>query len=212
MNKKDFSFLSKTFLLAGIEEEEFSAFRIPLISQTIVCAKGDHIDIALAEEKCIGFVLSGQCDVTRDKLVLNTLNTGDSFGILSVFSDEPYPTSIIAKKECRILLLSKESLISLIHASSAVAMNVISFLAGRVCFLNKKTSVLGGASAEDKFSAYLKEECRRLGNAFPFSASAVARKINVGRASLYRALSCLESKGIIQHKDNSVIILHPELL
>ena len=212
MNKKVFSFLSKTFLLNGIEEEEFSSFQFPLITQTIVCAKGDHIDMTLEKEKCIGFVLSGQCEVTRDKLVLNTLNTGDSFGILSVFSDEPYPTSIIAKKECRILLLSKESLVSLIHASPTVAMNIISFLAGRVCFLNKKTSVLGGASAEEKFSAYLKEECRRLGTAFPFSASAVARKINVGRASLYRALTGLESKGIIQYKDNSVIILHPELL
>ena len=105
MNKKEFSFLSKTFLLAGIEEKELSSFRFPLITQTIVCAKGEHIDMTLAEEKCIGFVLSGQCEVTRDKLVLNTLNTGDSFGILSVFSDDPYPTSIIAKKECRILLL-----------------------------------------------------------------------------------------------------------
>ena len=212
MTKNIFTFLSNTFLLAGISEEEFSSLACEFVTQTIVCAKGDRIDIALAEKKHIGFVLSGQCEVTCDKLVLNTFCKGDSFGILSVFSDEPYPTSIIAKKECRILLIDKSSLLALIQASPKVAMNVILFLAGRVRFLSKKASVLSGASAEEKCCAYLKEEYNKMGASFPFSASAVARKINVGRASLYRALACLESKAIIQHKDSHVIILHPELL
>jgi CRP-like cAMP-binding protein len=212
MDKKDFSFLSKTFLMAGIEEKELSSLTCELKTQTIVCAKGDRIDLALAEEKRMGFVLSGQCEVTCDKLVLNTLNKGDSFGILSIFSDEPYPTSIIAKKACRILLIEKDSLLSLIQESSKIAMNIILFLAGRVRFLSKKATVLGGSSAEEKCAAYLKEEYLKIGSDFPFSATAVARKINVGRASLYRALTCLESKGVIQHKDNSIIILHPELL
>ena len=212
MNKKDFSFLSKTFLFSGIEANELPDLPCVVNTQTIVCEKGTLINLALAEEKKIGFVLSGQCEVRCDKLVLNVLGKGDSFGILSVFCEEPYPTAIIAKKESRILFLSKASLLSLIQASPKISMNVITFLAGRISFLSKKATMLGSASAEDKLSVFLKEEYRKQGERFPFSATAIAKKINIGRASLYRALTSLEEKEIVLHQENSIFVLRPECL
>ena len=148
----------------------------------------------------------------KNELVLNTLKKGDSFGILSVFSNEPYPTAVIAKKETKILFLNHEDLDLLIEQLPAVAMNVIRFLAGRVTFLNRKVATLGGATVEDKCIAFLKEEYQKNGSHFPFSISGVARKIRAGRASLYRALASLEEKGILVYRNNAVDILHPDYI
>ncbi len=212
MKKKDFLFLTETFLFSGLSEQEIHSLAVDIETENILCEKGHHIDIALSEEKKIAFVLSGECDVMREKLVLNTLKKGDSFGILSIFSSEPYPTTIIAKNQCRILFLKKDTLLALIERSSKVSTNVISFLAGRITFLNQKIATLGGSSVEDKCRSYLKDQYYKHGAFLPLSISAVARKIGVGRASLYRALDALTEKGVLLHEESSVSILRPDLL
>ena len=103
-------------------------------------------------------------------------------------------------------------LFSLIECSPRVAMNVITFLAGRVAFLNQKVATLGGTSVEEKCLAFFKEQYNKYGDCFPFSVSAAARKINAGRASLYRALATLAEKGILLHEESNVQILRPDLL
>ena len=212
MNKKEFSFLLKTFIFDGICPEDIDRLPRNLLCETPVFLKGEHADLDLSENKMIAFILSGECVVMKDSLVLNTLKKGDSFGILSVFSDEPYPTSVIAKKETKILFLRHDDLIMLIEHLPRVAMNVIRFLSGRVTFLNKKVATLGGATVEDKCIAYLREECKGKGDTIPFPISGVARKIRVGRASLYRALASLEEKGTLVYRDNTVKILHHDYI
>ena len=107
MKKKQLFFLSNTFLFSNLSEEEILSLPPEIETENVLCEKGQRIDMALSEEKRIAFVLSGECDVMHEKLVLNTLKKGDSFGILSIFSNEPYPTNIIAKKQCHILFLKK---------------------------------------------------------------------------------------------------------
>ena len=210
MNRKEFLFLSNTFIFNGIGPDDIERLPESIHCETPVFSKGERADLNLSENKKIAFILSGECIVMKDALVLNTLKKGDSFGILSIFSDEPYPTSVIAKKETKILFLTHDDLIMLIENLPRVAMNVIRFLSGRVTFLNKKVATLGGATVEDKCIAYLREEYKGEGDTIPFPISAVARKIRVGRASLYRALASLEEKGTLVYSDNTVKILHQD--
>ena len=212
MNKKEFLFLSETFLLEGVRLEDIEKMPRKIDCKTPIFSKGERADLNFSESKKIAFILSGECVVMKDDLVLNTLKKGDSFGILSIFSSEPYPTAVIAKKETKILFLSHDDLILLIEQLPAVSMNVIRFLAGRVTFLNQKVATLGGATVEDKCIAYLKQEYRKSGALFPFPISGVARKISAGRASLYRALASLEEKGVLIYRDNAVEILHPDYI
>jgi len=212
MKKKQLFFLSNTFLFSNLSEEEILSLPPEIETENVLCEKGQRIDMALSEEKRIAFVLSGECDVMHEKLVLNTLKKGDSFGILSIFSNEPYPTNIIAKKQCHILFLKKDTFLSLIECSPKISMNVISFLAGRVTFLNQKVATLAGASVEAKCRSYLKDQYHKNGACISLSISSVARKIGVGRASLYRALDSLKEKGVLTHEESWVNILRPDLL
>ncbi len=212
MNKKEFSFLSETFIFKGLTEQDMKELPKEMLCQTPIFFKGEHVDLSVSESKKIAFILSGECTVMKEGLVMNTLKKGDSFGILSVFSSEPYPTAVIAKKETKILFLERDDLIMLIEKSPKIAMNVITFLAGRVTFLNAKIATLSGITVEDKCVAYLKEEYKKHGDSIPFPISAVARKIRAGRASLYRAIAALEKKGILEYKDNLVRILYPNFV
>ena len=212
MKKKERSFLLETFLFSGFSADEIDALACKIEAETLTFERGQQLDLPFSEIKKIAFVLFGECEVMSNKLVINTLKKGDSFGILSVFSNEAYPTHILAKNRCGILFLTKETLISLIECSPKAAMNVITFLAGRVTFLNHKVATLGSASVEEKCASYLKEQYNSFGDRFAFPISSVARKIGAGRASLYRALDALEAKGILRHEDGTIQILQPENL
>ncbi|MBP3592239.1 MAG: Crp/Fnr family transcriptional regulator [Clostridia bacterium] len=209
MKNRELAFLSGTFLFSDFSEKEISLFSESIHLEWVLCQKGDRIDMTLSGSQRLAFVYSGKCEVLSEKLVLNTLKKGDSFGILSIFSDEPYPTAIVAKKQCRIFFIEKTDLLALIEASPKIAMNVIRFLASRVTFLNQKVSTLGGSSVEEKCIAYLKSQYQKLGTAIPFPISAVARKIGTGRASLYRALDALAEKGVLKYEENTAKILVP---
>ena len=209
---KEISFLSSTFLFSGISEEDILHFPFTIETEILSFDKGQLLELSFSANAKIGFVLSGECDVMRDKLILNTLKKGDSFGILSIFSAEPFPTHVLAKKRSSIMFLSKETILTLIEYSSTISMNVIRFLVGRVAFLNQKVATLGGGSVEEKSTSYLKNQYKLHGVSFTFPISAVSRKIGVGRASLYRALDLLESKGILRREDTTIHILRPDLL
>ncbi len=210
MDKKDLKFLYETFLFRDIRPEDAE----PLLRDeefcVHICRKGERVTF----KNEIAFVQSGECEVICDQsghdiLILNNLKKGDSFGILSIFTDEPYITAVIAKKDTRILSLRQESLLRWIEHSSALAMNVIRFLAGRVSFLNRKVATLGSSTVEEKCVSYLRDEFRKKGNTVDFPVSRVARKLGVGRASLYRAISSLYEQGIISHEGGFIKILMP---
>ena len=86
-------------------------------------------------------------------------------------------------------------------------MNLIRFLSGRIDFLNEKVAMLCGASAERKLSCYLYQQYQAQNSLdLLFKPKITAERINVGRASLYRALSSLAEQEIIQISDKKIII------
>lgn len=212
MKNKELIFLSETFLFSDFSENEILDLPCKIDPTSVACEKGERIEITRSGEEKIAFVLSGECEVMSERLVLNTLKKGDSFGILSIFSNEPYPTAIVAKKNSRILFLTKETLLQLINCSPKISFNVIRFLSGRVSFLNRKVATLGSASVEEKCVHLLKDLFQKFGAVIPFPISSMARKLGVGRASLYRALESLTEKGILRHEDTCVHILCPNQL
>ena len=211
MNKREESFLSKSFLFFGMGEKDARQLLRSTAAESIRCARGEKIEIP----KALAFILCGECEIIRrhgehERLVLNTLKSGDSFGILSVFNDSPAPTEVLAKKETSILYLTRATLIELTEKSHAVAMNIIRFLSDRICFLNQRIATLGGTTVEEKCISYLREQMKKNGPEFPFQAAKVARRIGAGRASLYRALGTLVNNGLLLHENGAVKILQPD--
>ena len=209
-------FIGSLFFFRGLERSivgELLGHTAPEIRDY---GRGETIFSPEEFEHKLGFVVSGCCEVLRVRpdgstLPLNRLESGDSFGVLSLFSrEETFPTAVKASRSCRILFFSKTDVLSLIQKEPAIAMNVIEFLSDRIGFLNKKIATLTGGSAEERLSAYLLEEYRLRGAELSVNCKKTADALNLGRASLYRAMNSLTEKGFINYDTKKIYIIDPQ--
>lgn len=209
---KKLELLSDSFLFRGVSREELSRLlrgNEPKISSY---KKGELIYSSANSERLVGFILSGGCEVRRERsscgpVLLNLLGRGDSFGILSIFSDEDFPTCIYAARSCEILFFTDWQIQGFIAASPTVNQNLIKFLAGRIAFLNKKIATFSGNRVEDRLAAFLLCEADKYSSdVFPFNYVKCGEEINAGRASVYRAVASLEGEGLIKITEKQVHI------
>ena len=208
------SFLQGTFLFCNLEIDEISALIEKCPPQIEDFKRCDMIYSSIAGAR-LGMVVDGKCEVRKDKadgsrVVLNMLECGDSFGILSVLTNDEFPTSIFALKNSTILFFSSDQIDYFVNNSSQISRNIINFLANRIVFLNKKIATFSGTRVEDRLAAYLLSK-RQLNNSnvFAFNCQKTAEEINAGRASIYRALDALEQEGLIKFDNKKIYISDP---
>lgn len=208
------SFFKNTFLFEGIKEDVAELLISGLNYKTEVFNRGEVIYSPGSFRCDIGFIVSGECEVlqhTSDggKVIINTLNAGDSFGILTVFKDGDFPTEVNAKKKCEVLFISKEQLLSLIKISPEVSINIIRFLARKVSFLNGRLEATTLGSVEKKLASYLLNQSKELNSdTFTLNFKRCSETICAGRASVYRTIELLRNKGYIEAENRNIRIIN----
>lgn len=205
------SFLSKTFLFRDVDDEELEKIisENPPIVKTY--KRGETVYSSLSKESSVGFVFSGRCEVRLDRCggrtVLNILSEYDSFGVMSVYSAEEFPTHIFATKNSEIVMFTDVQIKYFVNSNSQISSNLIDFLINRISFLNKKIATFSASTVENRLAVFLLSEYDKLGSlTFPFNCQKTAEEINAGRASVYRALSSLEVDNIISIVDKKIYI------
>ncbi len=202
MNEEIVKLLASSFLFSGLDENKIFSILNALPHMITDFKRGELIFSPSQFQTQIGFVIDGECDVTHShtgsNVRIRSLKRGDTFGIISVFShDAEYPTNIVACRMTRILFLAKEDVIILVERNPQIALNVITFLAERVAFLNSKISTFSAKSVEAKLASHLIALFSQSDQQVPFNKAKAAQAISVGRASLYRAITSLSDAGYI---------------
>lgn len=204
-------FLRSTFLFRGVGDEALNTLLSENPPYTVSYKRGDAV-YSSSDRRLVGFIMNGECEIRRtrsdgSRVVLNNLREKDSFGILSVFSREEFPTQIFALRNSQILYFSESQIKHFVNNYSQIATNLIDFLVGRVNFLNKKIATFSGTRVEDRLSAFLLCQTHEYGSdSFPFNCQKTAEEINAGRASVYRALTSLEEAGLILLDNKKIYI------
>ena len=210
--EKNSNLYKNFFLFKGLSDDEKTSLLEESTPEIIVFSRGDTAYSKSDNEKKIGYVIDGKCEVchTRSdgtKVVINILNQGDSFGVLAAFSDNEFPTEIVASKNTKIAFFKKEDIIKFIKSQGEIAMNVIDFMVNRIEFLNEKIITFSGISVEQKLSSYLLSEAKSKGEIFEFNRKKTAEAISAGRASVYRALDSFVEQGIIDFDSKKIYII-----
>ncbi len=219
MEKEYIDFFSKTFLFSGLTSEKI----IEITNKLDMTVRSfDRLDVIYSQtdyQNELGIVIDGECTVCRirknsSRLPLNTLKKYGSFGITAIFSSEStFPTEIYAKKSTKVVFISRKSLLSAINRYPTLAMNIITFLTGRVEFLNKKIATLTSCGADEKLASLLLAEYKKVGNTeFHLNCKAASEVLGIGRASLYRAIKALSDEGVIEYVDKKIYIKKPDEL
>lgn len=209
-------FIDKIFLFKGLSKKNLDSVFSEIKFSICNFQKGDTVFSNENCRKAVGFIMSGECEVGRERaecefIPLNNLREYSSFGILSIFSNEmEYPTVIKAVKPTQVFFIDGDDMLYLVKNHSAIAMNVMTFLAGRVAFLNKKIETFSGKSTAEKLASYLLSKFKEFGSEITISRTRISAEIGVGRASLYRDLDNFEINGLIKTDQKKIIIICPE--
>lgn len=171
----------------------------------VICSKTDF-------SPQLGLVLSGEAVVYQDDVLLNRVQTGGCFGAAALFcAAQEYPTVIRAGSTCDVMLCDRVLLCDILALDRSLMERYLAFLSERILFLNQKIETFTRPDAAAKLLSFLQQNavlqpdgtarlsCR--------SFSALAHALDLGRASLYRALDTLEAQQLIKRENKAVILL-----
>ncbi len=171
--------------------------------------------------KCLGVVVSGELKAIKAPqegvtILLNTFRPGDIFGAASLFHESSvYVSEIQTVTRSRVLFLPEELLRVLFRREPVTAENYIAYLSGRIAFLNSRIDFFTGGSARQRFANFMLSVCPQNGPyvySLPFSYTELAEMLNIGRASLYRAMDSLQRLGVLQRSERELAIIDPDVL
>lgn len=200
-----FSSLDENILSKMIEREQISAEEFQL-GEAIYDSSLPSDSIAPA------IVMSGSATVFSSdgsrEVCLRVLNVGGLFGVANMFADaDTFISTVKAEKKCLIVFIDRAAFKEMLESHTQFMYAYLHFLANRIAFLNRKIRQFTAGSAERRLAIYLDTISEQDTFVLPFNYSKLCEMIDVGRASLYRALDALTDKGIISREGKNITVI-----
>ena len=141
-----------------------------------------------------------------------TLEPGALFGAAALFHRRArYETTITALCPCAVAFFPEEQVIGLLSGDRTLCANYIRYLSERIHFLSRKVESLPAPGPAEKLSRCLLESAGDDGR-LCCSATELSRRLDMSRASLYRAFQTLEEAGAIRREGKTIVILDRRVL
>ena len=197
------------FLFEGLSDDEITQI-LNCFEKTVNINKGEQ----LYRNGMIGIITSGCATIKRhndvgDAITIRTISQNDLFGAASVFGSwKDGMSSITAKTPCEILYISEEKFCDVLKQYPQISINYITYLSDRIRFLNRKLDAFTAKSTEERLYEYLLSQADCDGNiSLGFGMAELARRLQVGRTSIYRDIESLESKKLINRNGHNFKII-----
>lgn len=199
--------LQNHFLFQGVEEMLPEVLALPTGS----FRRGETICDPATAQQALGIVLRGRAEAVaaaREQAVLAAFGPGDTFGAAALFGGAGYVSRIRAVTGSEVLFLPETLLRRWMERWPQVAVNYITFLSGRIRFLNGKIAIFTQDSAQNRLYRWLRANCDGEGR-LPekLSMTKLAGTLSMGRTSLYRAMEELETAGLIVRDGKRIEVL-----
>ncbi len=210
MNTKEIiSALQAIPLFFGTDEEALTA----LLAEEGVTVKETLATQYVRDDgpPALGVLLTGRASIlssdAEKRVILRNVTAGEVFDAAALFLTDPPPMSrIVALTDCITLFVDAPAVRALMTRSPAFLDAYLAFLAERVQFLNRRIRCYTAGSAERRLALYLADNCDEAGT-LTVSLSSLSHILDIGRASLYRALDKLEGDGLIRHDGRRITLL-----
>ena len=190
----------------------------PLLGELIRKADGTVIDFTAGDEillkengkNRIGIVLNGALLVYSgkdEKALVNRLTASSPIGISHLHYDGLTGIRILANESSSILFFTEENA-EILWENPVIRKNLISFMSDRIRFLNRRIASFTAPGSEGKLARYLSQNSDQNGKlTVNRSFTTLAKSLNLGRASLYRAMQTLTEDGAIEKNGKTLTIL-----
>ena len=159
-------------------------------------------------------IIKGRARVQKTNtsdVFMSVIDEGGAFGMASMFSsgETEFPTEITALTDCEMIVIYEKELESIFEKYPDIAVNYIKLLTKKIRFLNLKIDTYTSPSANKKLAFYLISNADSLNRvSIPEQGmTALAKQLNTGRASLYRAFDYLEGINLIKRDGKTISVL-----
>lgn len=201
------------FLFKDLKSDELKEIETSLGNPEVVAKDGE-----LYKSGFLCILIDGKARVCRkggtgETVTIRNICSGEVFGAASVFGSwEQGFSSVIAGSSCTVIYLSEQRLKELFVKYPQISLNYIAFLSDRIRFLNRRIDAFTAGSTEQKLYEYLvsASDCSgvvKLG----FGMSELARRLKMGRTSLYRGLDSLISSDLIERQNGQIKLQSPKI-
>ena len=205
--------LAGTFLFRDAPREAVELARTDPRALRRRAARGEVLYDPRHFQRSLGVVLEGRIQVNKGPLIMSVLGPGELFGAAALFNDRPdYATTLTARAPCRVLLLPQALVEELMGRFPEVCRSYVSYLSERIRFLSGKIDALTAGSAQRKVAQYLLSRLDGEWAELDCSATGLAQRLGVSRASPYRALDALEARGAVRREGRRFYIPDPAAL
>lgn len=202
-----FAFISECCpIFASMDEGSFT--EITGVAVTVTRHDAGEVLISPDDEEgtaAIRIIYSGRASVysadTVHSVLLQRLGRGSVYGVAALFSSAPPPTRIIADLPCSVITLPRREVREMLARDPDFLNAYLEFLSGRILFLNEKIACVTSGSAERRLAIHLLTMADENGTEniqLGVNYTELARQLDIGRASLYRAIDALEAAGAIK--------------
>ena len=213
---EDYSNMQKCRLFDGCTAEEIRRFLDE--SEVKVCHFTGRETVAPAlRSGGWGIVLSGSVRIYsggdgEGSMLLNVVGEAQPFDIAALAGCRSNPMMSEAKAagRSRVAFIGTTEPTCLMERHPKIAANVMGFFCGRIAFLNRKIHTLSRGTAEQRLADYLLSEfttdsgrpevCIK-------SCAELSVRLNMSRASLYRAIGTLEQSCMITRRGKVIELL-----
>ena len=159
----------------------------------------------------IGILLRGSADVNRisedGMMHMSTLKRNDIFGAASLCGkNESFVTDICCNERSRALIIPEEEMLNLLSENRTVLCNYLSYLNGRIRFLNKRLDAFSKNTVSARIMTFFEAEA--IDRVFRVkNLTKLSESLCISRATLYRALDALEEEHKIRRNGKEIILM-----
>ncbi len=178
--------------------------------------KGETLLTKKSFRRSLFLIVKGSATVSKicldgHKALINRLDTGDVFGMATLFyEDSEYPSEITAESPMRIAVIPKELVEEAFGKYPEFAKAYAVLLSQKIHFLNEKLSAFSEGEAHEKLLRWILSMADgRYEFELSCSISKLASMVGIGRASVYRAFEQLAEEGKISREGKKIVILKP---
>lgn len=163
-----------------------------------------------------GSVVGEMMDFEGKILRIEHLKAPDTIASSFIFGDNnKLPVNVVAMEPTRVLLISRNDLLTLFGINPIVLRNYLDIMANRAQHLSKQIKLLGLHTIKGKLAHYLLEQMKSHQKdqfTLPHTQNELAEMFGVIRPSVARTIRELNDEGIIRAKGKNITIINRKQL
>lgn len=208
-----------TNLFENINEQNIRKIKRFLRATTVTYPKNVNILSNVNQDDFIAIVDLGSIqfestDYDGNKSIIETINTGGTFGSLT-FPIKNEEVSCITKEVTQITYIEYDSItndeISKTDSYIIFIKNLIKMLSDQVSEKNNRIEILTKKTTRDKLLEYFKQQASEKGTktfTIPMSFTELANYLSVDRSAMTREISYLRDDGFIKTNGRRITLLY----